>query len=92
MKEGDQLLVVLEVEVIFIYESDCEVNLIMVQLGMELICKQQGSLQNIFIYCNIGVLVIGGFGIVLGVICVVYLEGLVNCIYVDEIWFWFQGL
>lgn len=47
---------------------------------------------NIFIYCNVGVLVIGGYGIVFGVVCEVYFIGKNIYVYVDEIWLYLQGV
>lgn len=45
--------------------------------------------MNILIYCNVGVLVIVGYGIVLGVICFVWWDGRLGKVYVDEICFCF---
>ncbi|MDH1868527.1 S-methyl-5-thioribose-1-phosphate isomerase [Pseudomonas chengduensis] len=91
LKDGDDILALLEAEAVGIHLSDREANLTMAQLGMELIRKHQGNPQVLLTHCNAGALATGGFGTALGVIRAAYLEGLVEQVYVDETRPWLQG-
>lgn len=91
LKEGEDPLQALEAEAQGIYQSDREANLTMAQLGVELIRKHQGNLQNLLTHCNTGALATGGFGTALGVIRAAYLDGLVERVYADETRPWLQG-
>lgn len=59
-------------EVKCIYEVDLVVNYIMGNFGVSLIVYYKMLVFGVIIYCNIGFFVIGGYGIVLGVICSVW--------------------
>ncbi|WP_339512643.1 S-methyl-5-thioribose-1-phosphate isomerase [Pseudomonas sp. RL_15y_Pfl2_60] len=91
IKPQDDALAVLEAEALGIHESDREANLTMAQLGVDLIRKHQGNLQNLLTHCNTGALATGGFGTALGVIRAAYLDGLVERVYADETRPWLQG-
>ncbi|WP_010483278.1 S-methyl-5-thioribose-1-phosphate isomerase [Pseudomonas sp. S9] len=91
LKPQDDVLAVLETEALGIHESDREANLTMAQLGVDLIRKHQGNLQNLLTHCNTGALATGGFGTALGVIRAAYLDGLVERVYADETRPWLQG-
>ncbi|MDP3813668.1 S-methyl-5-thioribose-1-phosphate isomerase [Pseudomonas sp.] len=91
LKERDDPLAVMEAEAVGIHQSDREANLTMAQLGVELIRKHQGNLQNLLTHCNAGALATGGFGTALGVIRAAHLEGLVGRVYADETRPWLQG-
>ncbi|ARU90669.1 S-methyl-5-thioribose-1-phosphate isomerase [Pseudomonas sp. M30-35] len=91
IKPEDDALAVLETEALGIHESDREANLTMAQLGVDLIRKHQGNLQNLLTHCNTGALATGGFGTALGVIRAAYLDGLVERVYADETRPWLQG-
>ncbi|MCW3148275.1 S-methyl-5-thioribose-1-phosphate isomerase [Stutzerimonas stutzeri] len=91
LKPGEDPLVALEAQAVSIHESDREANLTMAQFGVELIRKHQGNPQNLLTHCNTGALATGGFGTALGVIRAAHLEGLVECVYVDETRPWLQG-
>ena len=91
VKEDDVALAVLEAEAVGIHQSDRDANLTMAQLGVELIRKHQGNLQNLLTHCNAGALATGGFGTALGVIRAAYLDGLVERVYADETRPWLQG-
>ena len=91
LKDGDDILALLEAEAVGIHLSDREANLTMAQLGMELIRKHQGNPQVLLTHCNACALATGGFGTALGVIRAAYLEGLVEQVYVDETRPWLQG-
>lgn len=91
LKDGDDMLALLEAEAIGIHVSDREANLTMAQLGMELIRKHQGNSQVVLTHCNAGALATGGFGTALGVIRAAHLEGLIELVYVDETRPWLQG-
>ena len=91
LKDGDDPLAMLEAEAVGIHQSDREANLTMAQLGVDLIRKHQGNLQNLLTHCNAGALATGGFGTALGVIRAAYLEGLVERVYADETRPWLQG-
>jgi methylthioribose-1-phosphate isomerase len=91
LKDGESPVQALESEALGIHQSDREANLTMAQLGVELIRKHQGNLQNLLTHCNTGALATGGFGTALGVIRGAYLEGLVERVYADETRPWLQG-
>lgn len=71
--------------------SDREANLTMAQLGLELIRKHQGNLQNLFTHGNTGALATGGVGTAQGVIQAAFLDGLVERVYISETRPWLQG-
>src|SRR5690606_34871253 len=83
LKTGEDVLVALEAEALGILDSDREANLVMAQLGMELIRKHQDAPQKLLTHCNAGALATGGFGTALGVIRAAHLAGLVERIYAD---------
>ena len=91
LKPGEDPLTAAEAQAASIHASDREANLTMAQFGVDLICKHQGNPQNLLTHCNTGALATGGFGTALGVIRGAYLEGLVECVYVDETRPWLQG-
>ena len=91
LKTGEDVLVALEAEALGILESDREANLVMAQLGMELIRKHQDAPQKLLTHCNAGALATGGFGTALGVIRAAHLAGLVERIYAGETRPWLQG-
>ncbi|QLG92210.1 S-methyl-5-thioribose-1-phosphate isomerase [Pseudomonas yamanorum] len=91
LKKHADPLAVLEAEAVAIHESDREANLTMAQLGVDLIRKHQGNAQAILTHCNTGALATGGFGTALGVIRGAFLEGMVECVYVNETRPWLQG-
>ncbi len=91
LKDGDDILVLLEAEAVGIHQSDREANLTMAQLGMELIRKHQGNPQVLLTHGNAGALATGGFGTALGVIRAAYLDDLLEHVYVDETRPWLQG-
>jgi methylthioribose-1-phosphate isomerase len=91
LKNGEDPLLALEAEALQIHQSDREANLTMAQLGVDLIRKHQGNLQNLLTHCNTGALATGGFGTALGVIRAAYLDGLVERVYADETRPWLQG-
>lgn len=81
----------LEQAALEIYHSDREANLIMAQLGMEVIREHCEAPQHVLTHCNTGALATGGFGTALGVVRAAYLAGLVNHVHVDETRPWLQG-
>ncbi|WP_407297101.1 S-methyl-5-thioribose-1-phosphate isomerase [Stutzerimonas zhaodongensis] len=91
LKPGEDPLTAAEAQAASIHASDREANLTMAQLGVDLIRKHQGNSQNVLTHCNTGALATGGFGTALGVIRAAHLEGLVECVYVDETRPWLQG-
>ncbi|KAF1010230.1 MAG: Methylthioribose-1-phosphate isomerase [Pseudomonas fluorescens] len=91
LKGNADPLAALEAEAIAIHESDREANLTMAQLGGDLIRKHQGNAQAMLTHCNTGALATGGFGTALGVIRAAYLEGMVECVHVNETRPWLQG-
>ena len=91
LKTGEDVLVALEAEALGILDSDREANLVMAQLGMELIRKHQDAPQKLLTHCNAGALATGGFGTALGVIRGAWMDGLVEHVYVDETRPWLQG-
>ncbi|WP_417787437.1 S-methyl-5-thioribose-1-phosphate isomerase [Stutzerimonas xanthomarina] len=91
LKPGEDPLIAAEAQAASIHASDREANLTMAQFGVDLIRKHQGNSQNILTHCNTGGLATGGFGTALGVIRAAHLEGLVECVYVDETRPWLQG-
>ncbi|MBS7660956.1 S-methyl-5-thioribose-1-phosphate isomerase [Pseudomonas lalucatii] len=91
LKVEEDPLLALEAEALGIHQSDREANLTMAQLGVELIRKHQGNLQNLLTHCNTGALATGGFGTALGVIRAAHLDGLVERVYADETRPWLQG-
>src|SRR5690606_38816225 len=91
LKPGEEPLAALESQAFSIHQTDREANLTMAQLGMELIRQYQGNSQNLLTHCNTGALATGGFGTALGVIRAANLEGLLECVYVDETRPWLQG-
>lgn len=91
LKVDENPIMALEAEAIGIHQSDREANLTMAQLGVDLIRKHQGNLQNLLTHCNTGALATGGFGTALGVIRAAYLDGLVERVYADETRPWLQG-
>lgn len=91
LKPGEDPLTAAEAQAASIHASDREANLTMAQFGVDLIRKHQGNPQNLLTHCNTGALATGGFGTALGVIRGAYLEGLVECVYVDETRPWLQG-
>ncbi|MEL7560055.1 S-methyl-5-thioribose-1-phosphate isomerase [Stutzerimonas chloritidismutans] len=91
LKPGEDPLTAAEAQAASIHASDREANLTMAQFGVDLIRKHQGNSQNILTHCNTGALATGGFGTALGVIRAAHLEGLVECVYVDETRPWLQG-
>ena len=84
LKDGDDMLALLEAEAVGIHLSDREANLTMAQLGMELIRKHQGNPQVLLTHGNAGALATGGFGTALGVIRAAYLDDLLEHVYIDE--------
>ena len=74
-----------------IESSDREANLTMAQLGLELIRKHQGNLQNLFTHSNTGALATAGVGTAQGVIQAAFLDGLVERVYIGETRPWLQG-
>lgn len=84
IKDGDDVLALLEAEAVGIHISDREANLTMAQLGMELIRRHQGNSQVLLTHGNAGALAAGGFGTALGVIRAAHLEGLIEHVYIDE--------
>ena len=91
VRADEDPLAALESEALGIHQSDREANLVMAQLGAELIRKHQGSAQNLMTHCNAGALATRGFGAALGVLRAAHLEGLVKRVYVDETRPWLQG-
>lgn len=91
IKDGDDILALLEAEAVGIHVSDREANLTMAQLGMELIRRHQGNSQVLLTHGNAGALATGGFGTALGVVRAAHLEGLIERVYVDETRPWLQG-
>ncbi len=89
--QGEDPLRVLEREAIAIHDSDREANLTMAQFGVELIRKHNHNAQQLLTHCNTGALATGGFGTALGVIRAAQLDGLVECVHVDETRPWLQG-
>ncbi|WP_437881282.1 S-methyl-5-thioribose-1-phosphate isomerase [Pseudomonas sp. LRF_L74] len=87
----DDAVALLEAEALSIHASDREASLAMAQFGMEQIRRHQGNSQNLLTHGNSGALAGGGFGAALGVIRAAHLEGLVECVYVDETRPWLQG-
>lgn len=84
-------LPLLEQAALEIYHSDREANLIMAQLGMEVIRDHCEAPQHVLTHCNTGALATGGFGTALGVVRAAYLAGLVGHVHVDETRPWLQG-
>lgn len=84
LRPGEAPLAVLEAEAQGIHLSDREANLVTAQLGVELIRRHQGNLQNLLTHGNAGALATGGFGTALGVVRGAQLEGLLERLYVDE--------
>ena len=91
LKPGEKPLDALESQAISIHQSDREANLTMAQFGVELIRRYQGNPQNLLTHGNTGALATGGFGTALGVMRAAHLEGLAECVYVDETRPWLQG-
>ena len=84
-------LAVVTAEAEAIHASDREANLVMAQLGAELIRKHGDKPQRLLTHCNAGALATGGFGTALGVIRAAHAEGLVERVYADETRPWLQG-
>lgn len=86
-----ELLSLMEAEAVALHHADREANLTMAQFGVELIRKHKATPQRLLTHCNTGALATGGFGTALGVIRAAHLEGLVDCVHVDETRPWLQG-
>ncbi len=81
----------IEAEAEAIHREDREANLIMAELGAELIRRHCPQPQTLLTHCNAGALATGGFGTALGVIRAAHLAGLVERVYADETRPWLQG-
>lgn len=81
----------LEAQAVEIHESDREANLLMAELGMEIIRRHCEAPQHLLTHCNAGALATGGFGTALGVIRAAHLAGLVAKVHADETRPWLQG-
>ena len=84
VRDGEDVLSIMQAEAIAIHDSDREANLTMAQFGADLIRKHQGSEQTLLTHGSAGALATGGFGTALGVIRAAYLEGMVERVYADE--------
>jgi len=90
--QGDaDALAVVTAEAEAIHASDREANLVMAQLGAELIRRHGDKPQRLLTHCNAGALATGGFGTALGVIRAAHAEGLVEQVFADETRPWLQG-
>lgn len=74
-----------------IHDSDREANLVMAELGMQIIQHHCEAPQHLLTHCNAGALATGGFGTALGVIRAAHLAGLVAHVHADETRPWLQG-
>ena len=90
-QNDDTALQALEQEALEIYTSDREANLVMAQLGAEVIERDNPHPQHIYTHCNAGALATGGFGTALGVVRAAHLAGLVERVFVNETRPWLQG-
>lgn len=84
-------LEMLEAQAVAILNDDREANLHTAQLGLQVIREANPAAQHVMTHCNTGALATGGFGTALGVIRAAYLDGLVNCVHVNETRPWLQG-
>lgn len=84
-------LEMLEAQAVAILNDDREANLHTAQLGLQVIREANPVAQHVMTHCNTGALATGGFGTALGVIRAAYLDGLVNCVHVNETRPWLQG-
>lgn len=84
-------LQILEAQAVAILNNDREANLYTAQLGLQVIREANASAQHVMTHCNTGALATGGFGTALGVIRAAYLDGLVECVHVNETRPWLQG-
>ncbi|MBA1193730.1 S-methyl-5-thioribose-1-phosphate isomerase [Pseudomonas entomophila] len=91
LRDGDDVLAIMEAEAVAIHQSDREANLTMAQHGVDLIRRHQGNEQVVLTHGNAGALATGGFGTALGVIRAAYLEGMVERVFASETRPWLQG-
>jgi len=91
LREGDDVLAIMEAEAVAIHQSDREANLTMAQHGVDLIRRHQGNEQVVLTHGNAGALATGGFGTALGVIRAAYLEGMIERVFASETRPWLQG-
>lgn len=74
-----------------IHGADREANLVMAELGMQIIRHHCEAPQHLLTHCNAGALATGGFGTALGVVRAAHLAGLVAHVHADETRPWLQG-
>ncbi|AMA46838.1 S-methyl-5-thioribose-1-phosphate isomerase [Pseudomonas monteilii] len=91
LRDGDDVLAIMEAEAVAIHQSDREANLTMAQHGVDLIRRHQGNEQVVLTHGNAGALATGGFGTALGVIRAAYLEGMIERVFASETRPWLQG-
>ena len=84
--EGDPEPVLLA-EAISIHDEDIEANILMSELGAEII----GDDCQVLTHCNAGGLATGGYGTALGVIRTAHKQGKISSVYVCETRPWLQG-
>lgn len=89
--QAEQPLKALEAQALSILNDDREANLHTAQLGLQLIRDASSAPQHVMTHCNAGALATAGFGTALGVIRAAYLDGLIECVHVNETRPWLQG-
>lgn len=86
-----QPLQFLEAQAMAIFNADRAANLRTAELGLQVIRAASGAKQHLMTHCNAGALATAGFGTALGVIRAAYLDGLLDCVHVNETRPWLQG-
>ena len=89
--QQSQPLAVLEAQALAIFNADRAANLHTAELGLQLIREASSAPQHLMTHCNAGALATAGFGTALGVIRAAYLDGLVECVHINETRPWLQG-
>lgn len=89
--QSEQPLNALEAQALSILNNDRDANLHTAQLGLQLIREASSAPQHVMTHCNAGALATAGFGTALGVIRAAYLDGLIECVHVNETRPWLQG-
>lgn len=89
--QDPQPVQVLEAQALKIFNDDRAANLHTAELGRQIIRQANAAKQHVMTHCNAGALATAGFGTALGVIRAAYLDGLLECVHVNETRPWLQG-
>ena len=84
-------LLALEAQALAIYNEDRAANLQTAEFGLQVIRESSAGKQHVMTHCNAGALATAGFGTALGVIRAAYIDGLLECVHVNETRPWLQG-